>query len=175
MLDKLLEKYSIAEKKRLNNPETYFLLKKNSLSKKGISIFSFIFFVVYIVTAFQLNGRVCYILAYLIFAYIGGLGAWGLIHQKVYKYVFNEEINECRLYVGTIEKFMMKYMGTFLSLLYISISMWLFLYSIGIIKVSFLPDLCSIGKISNAFDGYNEAIQKCIETDAVNTLLRKME
>ncbi|MFK5976145.1 MAG: hypothetical protein QM493_06520 [Sulfurovum sp.] len=116
MINRLLEKYSIAEKKRLNNPKTYFLLKKSSLARKGIFIFSFLFFVVYIAISLLLNGKVCYFFVYLIFAYLGGLGVWALIHQKVYRYVFNEEINRCRLYVSTTEKFMMRYMGTFLGL-----------------------------------------------------------
>ena len=174
MIHKLLEKYSIAEKKRLNSPETYFLLKKSSLAKKGIFIFSSIFLVVYIITALLLNGKICYFWPYIIFSYLGGLGAWALIHQKVYRYVFSDEIKECRLHVHKIEKFMMKYMGTFLGLLYISVSMWLFLYSVGIIEVSFLPDLCFIREASSSYDSYNDAIKKCIDTCTIDTFISKM-
>ncbi|MDM5263941.1 hypothetical protein PF327_06990 [Sulfurovum sp. XTW-4] len=175
MINKLLEQYSLAEKKRLDNPKTYFLLKKSSLARKATFKFTFIFFVLYIATAFLLNGRICYFSIYLVPAFIGAVGVWALIHQKVYKYVFSDELDECRLYVSTIEKFMMKYMGTLLGLITISISVLIFLYFVGVVKISFLPEPCSIKKAVQFNRNYREALEKCIEDIPLETLLPKEE
>ena len=87
--------------------------------------------------------------------------------------MFSDELNECRLYVSATEKFMMKYTGTLLSLFYISISICLFLYSIGIIDVSFLPDFCSFKEAVKIHDSNMDAVKKCIDTCTLDTLLSK--
>jgi len=171
MINNFFKKYAISEKERLDNPKTYFLLKKTSLSRRGILILAYIFLAIYITTALLLNGKVCYFFIYVVTAFIGATGVWALIHQKVYKYVFRDELDECKLYVSTMEKFMMKYLGTLLGLLTISISVFIFLYLVGIVRISFIPESCSLKKSVEDYDNYKEAIQKCIDKTTLDIFL----
>ena len=173
MFQKLLEKYSLSEKKRLESRETYFKLKKDSLSRHGIYIFFAFFFILYIAIAFILDKKICFFLAYMLFSYIAALGAWAIIHPKVYKYVFNNEVEECKLYVPKTEKFMIKYVGTLLGFFYISISIVLFLYASGIVSTSSIPNLCNIKTGSNINTKITNTMKECVDICTIEKLMEK--
>ena len=175
MFEIYIKKYAIGEKKRLNSKKTYFKLKKDSLSKKGIFILSAILFVFYISISLFLDKKICYIWFYVIIAYIGGLGIWALLHQQIYKYVFDEEIEECKNNVSRAEKFMMKYMRFILSFIYLAISIFLFLYSIKIFKIWFLPDLCSIDDAIKSYQEHKDTIKECVDTCITEELIKKIK
>ena len=173
MFQSLLKKYALLEKKRLNSKKTYFQLQKNNLSKKGIILLSTFVFILYISIALFLDKEICYIFIYMIIAYLGGLGLWALVHQKIYQYVFDEEIEECKNYVSKVEKFMMKHMSVILSVTYLSISIFLFLYSIKIFEIGFLPDLCSIDDAVKSYHEHENIIKECVDTCMIEESIKK--
>jgi len=173
MFKTLLEKYSLSEKKRLESREAYFELKKNSLSRRGITLFSIFFFILYISIILLLEKKICFYLAYILISYIAALGVWAIIHPKVYKYVFNNELEECKLHVPIVEQFMMKYMGILLGLLYIFTSIIIFIFASGIKTSIYFPTLCNTNELLIMKNEMKQDTQECVDECRIKKLIAK--